>query len=181
MKKWLKFWIAVVALLWMIWWSLYRVNNVEAAKTGSATLKLTLTSAWDSTCSIDTWWTWSATASASEQANKTSTTTPKLTCTFNNASAETLKLAGTAMTGPSWSTSIPVWNVKAKNSCSVSSTLSGTCWTTTATALTTAWVSIYSKDANKIGTGTFTETLTLTIPAWQIPGTYTWELSFTIS
>ena len=181
MKKWLKFWLATLAVLWIMWISLYTSNSAEAAKTWSSTLKLTLSSAWDSTCAISAWWTWSETASASQQANKASTTTPILTCTFNNAEAETLKLAGTAMAWTAWSTAIPVWNVTTVNSCSVSSTLWGTCGSTWSTALTTAWVSLYSKSANKIGTWTFTETLKLTIPAWQIPGTYTGTLSFTIS
>ena len=181
MKKWLKIWIAALAIVWTIWGLMNMSNTVEAATWWNQTLKLVLSSAWDSTCTMTNWWTWSETASASAQNNKSSSTTPVLTCTFNATAAETLKLAGTNLTGPSWSTAIPVWNVKTTNSCTVWSTLAGTCWASTSTSLTTAWVALYTKTANKIWTWTFTETLTLDIPAWQIPWTYTGTLSFTLS
>ena len=176
MKKWLKLGITAIAAFWLLILSLITLNSTEAWTT--APLKLVLSPAWVSSCTLTWEWSWTANASTSSQ---TATNVKNIltgVCTLNQSAIEKVTLPSTNLVGSAWT--ITIDNVSTVNTCTAWSTLNWTCWAMSTTQLTTTWVVLYTKSVNKIWTLTVKETLSLSIPAWTAPWTYTWEASIMV-
>lgn len=176
MKKWLKFGITAIAAFWLLVLSLITLNSTEAWTT--APLKLVLSPAWSSSCTLTWEWSWTANASTSPQTATVVKNVLTGSCTLNQSAVEKITLPSTDLTGTAGT--IAISNVKTVNTCTTGSTISWTCGATASTSLTTDWIILFTKTINKIWTVTVKETLTLTVPAWQAPWTYNWEASIMI-
>ena len=173
MKKWLKFWIAVVAALWVLATSIIATNDVKAGNTNNITVSIWSFNGWINTC---TWsdYAFSFNASPSEQSN---TVSNQVTCALWSTANKsiTIKLswdvktwsltipsAGITLASNTWWTQTPSWLI------TPSTTLNG--------SLSTAQT-LFTKAANKIWTATGTTVwIKVVIPAWQPNGTYKWIL-----
>lgn len=170
MKKWLKLWIMALSVIWMFAIIFMSSNNTEAAQ---ATIKLTLSSWWTSSCTLA--WTaeFSWTASASQQNATSVTNTIVANCSLYRTWAEYVKITTSNLTWSTTSQTIARTQFKLKNTCSNAAWVSGTCGVETETAVPTNGLqTIYSKTANKIWTIRLSETYSLVIPAWQVQDTY---------
>lgn len=173
--KWLKLWIAVLAILWMIWGSLYMYNTAEAASNNTITLTIGAFNGWNNTC---TWanYSFSATASPTEQ---TKTDSHIINCAFWKTGSSTVTLQ--MSWNMSWPQPIQASNIKVKNTQARTATPSdlGSSALTSYAALSSAQT-LFTKAANKVWTwaGSAVE-IQITIPAWAPNGTYNWTLVLT--
>lgn len=175
MKKWLKLWITALAILWMMWWIITTVNNVEAAtKNNSLTLTIWPFNGWVNTC---TWsdYSFTATASTSDQNVHQS---KSFSCAFWATASSTVTLQ--MSWNMTWPVTISSGSVKLKNTewtATPSALKSTTNAISTFTAFNTTPAVLFSKAANKIWTWAWSAIdIQVTIPAWAPNGTYNWTI-----
>lgn len=175
MKKWLKLWITALAILWMMWWIITTVNNVEAAtKNNSLTLTIWAFNGWVNTC---TWsdYSFSATASTTEQTKNQS---KPFSCAFWNSAAASVTLQ--MSWNMTWPMTITWGNIKLKNtewSATPTTIKNGNTAISTYTAFDSTPAVLFKKKADTIWTWAWTAVdIQLTIPAWAPNGTYNWTI-----
>ena len=175
MRKWLKIWIAALALLWVIGWLFLSDQETQAAS--SIQVILTNAETW-STCNDNFSIQLTGTVKSTDQ-----TLWPKtwdLVCYFNKTLAETVSFQVADLT---WPQPIPAANVKlsAGSTCkSQAWVASSTCKSFTAQSLSTP-KTIMSKAANTIGTATHALGISVLVPAYSPQWTYGWTVIITVS